>query len=107
MPKVIPGEALDFDDVLIVPRRSQIKSRNDVDLTTVISRNPNTGSELSIGLPIIAANMNTITGYRMVKAMNSLGGTAFLHRYQSPESVVKLINRLESEGSFPIIPSVG
>ena len=45
---------LTFDDVLLVPRRSGIRSRQDVSLKTRLSRN------IELDIPVIAANMDTV-----------------------------------------------
>ena len=45
---------LTFDDVLLVPRRSSIRSRQDVSLKTRLTRN------INMDLPILAANMDTV-----------------------------------------------
>lgn len=71
-------EVLSFDDVLIVPKFSSIKSRADVDTSTELC-----GNKLKLG--IIASNMDTVTGPEMARAMLDYGATAALHRFQSIE----------------------
>lgn len=63
---------LTFDDVLILPNYSSIRSRKDVDL-----------SSMDLKLPIISANMDTITGVGMAVAMGKAGGAGALHRFWS------------------------
>lgn len=75
-------ELLTFDDVLIVPKYSEVESRSQVDLSTNIR-------ELRFKLPIISANMDTITGPNMAIAMQALGAQACLHRFGSIEDTVK------------------
>ena len=77
-------EALTFDDVLIVPKFSTVSSRKDVDLSFNGIGYP------YIGLPIISANMDTITGPEMAKAMLLNGAQACLHRFCSIEDSVKM-----------------
>jgi len=69
---------LTFDDVLILPGFSEIQSRKDVDL-----------SSMDLKLPIISANMDTITGPEMAIAMGNAGGMGVLHRFWSIEDNVK------------------
>jgi len=69
-------DGLTFDDVLLVPRHSKIRSRSEVDLTT------NIGS-IELELPIISANMKTVTGSEMARAMKNCGGFGILHRFWS------------------------
>jgi IMP dehydrogenase len=75
-------KAITFDDILIVPQFSDIKSRKDVDLITEVF-----GMKLT--LPIISANMDTISGSEMAKAMSEYGAVACLHRFWSIEDNVK------------------
>jgi IMP dehydrogenase len=65
-------EVLSFDDVLIVPQYSNIASRKDVDITS-----------FGFKVPVIASNMDTITGHAMATAMGKLGAGACLHRFST------------------------
>jgi len=75
-------DALSFDDVLIVPTFSEVTSRKNVSTTTSIGN-------LSLDLPIISANMDTVTGSEMANAMGEMGAGACLHRFSSIEENVK------------------
>lgn len=79
-----------FDDVLLRPQYSEIKSRSDVDLSTELGT-------LKLKLPIISANMDTVTGVKMAHKMQELGGLGVIHRYEDPEKI--------KDNS--LIPSVG
>jgi len=79
-------ELLTFDDVLIKPRFSKIKSRKDVDLKTHIRG-------LDISLPIISANMDTVTGPEMTHAMLDYGAQACIHRFNSIAETVAAFMR--------------
>lgn len=70
-----------FDDVLIVPSFSKVNSRREVDISTKVGN-------LSLSLPIISANMDTITGSKMASAMALNGAGACLHRFMSIEDNV-------------------
>jgi IMP dehydrogenase len=72
---------LSFDDVLITPRYSKVKSRNDVDINVKIANSVYT-------LPIIASNMDTITNATMANAMEKNGAAACLHRFWTIEENV-------------------
>ena len=69
---------LTFDDVLIKPQFSNIISRKDVSLTTKLS---NSTLSINLKLPILSANMDTITGPDMAIAMAKAGGLGVLHRF--------------------------
>ena len=66
---------LTFDDVLLVPRRSRIRSRQDVSLRTRLTRT------IEIDLPVLAANMDTVCEQEMAAAMGRLGGVGVIHRF--------------------------
>ncbi len=65
-----PPHDLTFDDVFLVPGRSSVGSRSDVDLTPV----DGTGATV----PVVVANMTAVTGRRMVETMARRGGLAVL-----------------------------
>ena len=75
MTKQFP-EALSYDDVLIVPQRSLIKTRKDINLESRLGN-----SVLSV--PIIASPMDTVTGSLMAAIIASYGGMSVLHRYNT------------------------
>ncbi|TWD82835.1 IMP dehydrogenase [Kribbella amoyensis] len=66
----VPGQDLTFNDVFLVPNRSEVASRLDVDLST------RDGSGASI--PIVAANMTAVSGRRMAETMARCGGLAVI-----------------------------
>jgi len=69
--------ALTYDDVLLIPQYSDIRSRSEVDISTDLGKN------LVLELPIIASPMDTISEAPMAIAMSKHGGAAILHRYSS------------------------
>ncbi len=66
---------LAFDDVLLVPRRSGIRSRQDVSLQTKLSR------RVGLALPVVAANMDTVCESAMAIAVARVGGIGMIHRF--------------------------
>jgi IMP dehydrogenase len=84
---------LTFDDVLLVPKLSDIKSRRDADTGTLFSR----GIKLSI--PVVSANMDTVTESAMAIALARLGGIGVIHRFLSiDEQVAEVLKVKRSEG---------
>jgi len=71
--------AVTFDDILIKPKFSKLSSRKYVDLTTDL------GKEIKLSLPVISANMSTITGPKMAHAMSKAGGMGIFHRFMTIE----------------------
>jgi len=66
-----------YDDFLFRPQPGVVGSRRDVSLSTRLSRH------LGLGLPVVSANMDSVTGAQMAKAMALEGGTGFVHRGMS------------------------
>jgi len=65
-----PGWDLTYDDVFMVPRRSSVSSRYDVDLSSC----DGTGTTL----PLVVANMTAVSGRRMAETMARRGGMSIL-----------------------------
>lgn len=92
--------ALSFDDVLLKPRMSEIKSRGDIDLKSHLKEDEydtdyniiEEGVELD--LPIISSPMDTVTGRKMVLSMAEAGGLGIVHRYCSIEEQVEMVQNL-------------
>jgi IMP dehydrogenase len=85
--------ALTFDDVLLVPRRSSIRSRHAVSTHTHFSRS------IALAAPIISSNMDTVTEAPMAIAMARLGGLGVIHRFMTIEKQAAEIARVKrSEG---------
>ena len=68
-------EGLTFDDVLLVPKYSDITSRSQTDLKTQLSRN------ISLNIPFVSANMDTVTESSMAVAIARAGGIGIIHRF--------------------------
>ena len=92
---------LTFDDVLLVPRRSSIRSRSDVSLRTRLSRN------VEIDIPIVAANMDTVCEVDMAVAMARLGGVGMLHRFLSVDAQVAMVKQVKDAGPFVVGAAIG
>jgi len=88
---------LTFDDVLLVPRRSSIRSRQDVSLETNLTKN------IRIKLPILAANMDTVCEQEMALAMAKLGGVGILHRFMTVEAQAQMVENVKNENSQFIV----
>jgi IMP dehydrogenase len=76
-PEAYPPLALTYEDVLLVPCRSSVASRRDVDTSTRLTR------ELRLNIPIVSANMDTVTEARMARAIAREGGIGIIHRFMA------------------------
>lgn len=86
---VRPGKGLTFDDVLLAPRRSSVRSRSDVDVSSVLT------SKLRLAVPILSANMDTVTEWRMAVSMARAGGIGVLHRFMTVEQQVRQVAKVK------------
>jgi IMP dehydrogenase len=89
-------EGLTFDDVLLVPKRSPIVSRSQTDLRTRLSRN------INLNIPLISANMDTVTESQMAIAVAREGGIGIVHRFMTIEDQVDEILRVKRSESVVI-----
>ncbi|HAT04077.1 MAG TPA: IMP dehydrogenase [Candidatus Magasanikbacteria bacterium] len=81
--------ALTYDDVLIVPRRSSLESRSEADTKTRLTK------KINLNIPIITANMDTVTGSDMAIAIARMGGIGILHRFMSIEDNVEEVRKVK------------
>ncbi len=84
--------ALSFNDVLLEPQFSTINSRDEVSLKTTI------GPGLDLDIPLITANMDTVTGVEMAVAMNAVGGFSSLGRFDSAEVQADKVASIVAQG---------
>jgi IMP dehydrogenase len=89
-------EGLTFDDVLLVPKRSPIVSRSQTDLRTKLSR------KITLNIPIISANMDTVTESGMAIALAREGGIGIIHRFITIEDQVDEILKVKRSESVMI-----
>ena len=82
-----------FDDVLLVPQRSRISSRKDTNLQSNLTKN------IRLNIPIISANMDTVTESSMAIKIASLGGIGIIHRFMTiDEQISEVLSVKRSEG---------
>ncbi|MGA8085483.1 MAG: IMP dehydrogenase, partial [Candidatus Nitrosopolaris sp.] len=89
-------DGLTFDDVLLVPKRSAVTSRSQTDLRTRLSTN------ISLNIPLISANMDTVTEAGMAIALAREGGIGIVHRFMTIEDQVDEILKVKRSESVVI-----
>ncbi len=94
--KLRPETALTFDDVLLSPRRSSIRSRHAVHTRTCFSRN------IALAAPIVSANMDTVTEFGMARAIARLGGIGVIHRFMTVERQASEVRRVKRTEGFMV-----
>jgi IMP dehydrogenase len=93
-----PNKAYSFDDVMLVPRYSEMNSRSDADISTSVAGVP-------LRIPIIAANMSSVCEDTMSIAMGEMGGLGIIHRMCSVErqrQMVKAVHDARQQVGFSI-----
>lgn len=76
---------LDFEDVLIRPKRSTLKSRKDVDLERTFKFLHS--SKTWTGIPIIAANMDTVGTFEMARTLSEYKMVTALHKFYNVDEI--------------------
>ena len=89
-------EGLTFDDVLLVPKYSDITSRSQTDLITKLSQN------ISINIPFVSANMDTVTESSMAGTMARAGGIGIIHRFLTIKEQANEVLKVKRSGSIMI-----
>ena len=92
-------KSLTYDDIQLVPRYSQIPSRNDIKLHTLLSR------RYGLLNPIVASPMDTVCELEMAYKMFKLGGVGCIHRFNSIEEQSNIVKQLyEKIFSSDVVP---
>ena len=92
-------EALTFDDVLLVPRYSEVLP-SEVDLSISLSE------KLKLNIPVFSAAMDTVTEYRMAVAIARNGGIGIIHKNLSIEDQAEHVRKVKRAQSGVIIDPV-
>ncbi|MFC2143360.1 IMP dehydrogenase [Candidatus Aenigmatarchaeota archaeon] len=93
---MILKEALSYDDVLLIPKKSNIFSRKDVNTSSQITK------KIKLNVPFISANMDTITEHKMAITMARHGGIGIIHRFMPIEKEVEQIKKVKRSESIII-----
>ncbi|HEY6453209.1 MAG TPA: IMP dehydrogenase [Steroidobacteraceae bacterium] len=92
-------EALTFDDVLLVPARSDVLPR-EVDLSSTLTR------RIRLGLPVLSAAMDTVTEARLAITMAQEGGIGIVHKNMPIDSQAREVARVKKFESGVIVDPI-
>ena len=95
----IVGEALTYDDVLLVPAYSKILPK-DVEIKSKFSKN------ISLNIPIVSAAMDTVTESKMAIAIAQEGGIGVLHKNMSSKAQANKVRKVKRAESGMIIDPI-
>ncbi len=94
--RIVLQEALTFDDVLLVPRRSS-HVPEEVDLRTLLTRN------IPLNIPLVSAAMDTVTESRLAIALAQEGGIGMIHKNMSIEAQCREVHKVKRSESGVIL----
>jgi IMP dehydrogenase len=92
-------EALTFDDVLLLPAKSDVLPK-DVDVRTQLTRN------ITLNIPMVSAAMDTVTEARMAIALAQEGGLGFIHKALPIEQQAEEVDKVKKSESGMIIDPI-
>jgi len=81
-------EGLTFDDVLLVPRKSDVLP-SDIDLKTQLTK------KITLNIPLLSAAMDTVTESELAIAMAREGGAGTIHKNMSIEAQADQVERVK------------
>jgi IMP dehydrogenase len=97
--KKIIGEAITYDDVLLVPGKSSVLPR-DVDVSTMLTKN------IRLNIPLLSAAMDTVTESEMAIALAREGGIGIIHKNLSIERQAEEVDKVKRSESGMIMNPV-
>ncbi len=87
---------LSFDDVLLVPKKNSFGSRSKISLRSRLTK------RISLNIPVVSANMDTITGSRLAIAMAQSGGIGIIHRFNTIAEEAAEVTKVKRHNSYII-----
>jgi IMP dehydrogenase len=85
-----------YDDFLVRPQQGVVGSRRVIELTSRLT------PQLTIELPVVAANMDSVTEMAMAKTMALEGGMGFVHRAMTIEAQARQVARVKRSHGFVV-----
>ncbi|MBT3324010.1 IMP dehydrogenase [archaeon] len=89
-------KGLTYNDVLLIPKRTSLKSRKESDIKTLFTKN------IPLNIPLISSNMATVTEHEMAIAMARAGGLGVIHQFSTIQDQVEEIKKVKKSTSYII-----
>ncbi len=90
---------LTFDDVLLVPAKSEVLP-HEVDITTNLTKN------IKLNIPLVSAAMDTVTEDKAAISMAREGGIGIIHKNQDPQRQAFLVEKVKKSESGMILDPI-
>jgi len=87
---------LTYSDVLLVPKRTPLNSRGEADTRTKFTKN------ILLNIPLVSANMATVTEHKMAIAIAREGGLGIIHQFGTIEEQIQEVKRVKRSTSYVI-----
>ena len=92
-------EGLTFDDVLLIPQKSEVLPK-DVDTTTNLTKT------IKLNIPLMSAGMDTVTESKMAISMARQGGIGIIHKNMSIEEQALEVDKVKRSESGVIVDPI-
>ena len=89
-------EGLTYNDVLLVPKKTSLKSRSEANTKTKFTKN------ILLNIPLVSSNMVTVTEHKMAIALARNGGLGVIHQFSSIEDQVREVKKVKKSTSYVI-----
>ncbi len=96
MATILPAEGLTFDDLLLVPARSDVVPK-DTDVATQLTK------RIRLHIPILSSAMDTVTEHRLAIALAQLGGLGIVHKNLSIENQALEVEKVKRSENGVIV----
>ncbi|MBT5022244.1 IMP dehydrogenase [Candidatus Woesearchaeota archaeon] len=87
---------LSYDDVLLSPNKAIVNSRSQISTKTKLTKN------IALHIPVVSANMDSVTEAEMAIAMARRGGIGIIHRFLSVEDEAEEVRQVKRADNFVI-----
>ncbi len=88
--------ALTYSDVLLVPKKTALTSRNEANVKSKFTKN------ISLNIPLVSSNMATVTEHKMAIALAREGGLGIIHQFNTIQEQVEEVKKVKRSTSYII-----
>src|SRR3989344_1208373 len=87
---------LTYNDVLLVPKRTPLNSRSEAEVKSFFTKN------LPLNIPLVSANMITVTEHKMAIALAREGGLGVIHQFSTIDEQVEEVKKVKKSTCYII-----